>query len=114
MPRCRRLSPVRAGTIKNAATGVEAVTTLFHAAAETILYRRAPTRLTPPFIFATGIVTDRRTRHRTRPEHDACAGNAPSGISLVCAVHDRLSWRGIESDTCKPQQGASSDLGNCR
>src|SRR3954468_23092865 len=44
--------------------------------------------------------TEGVTGHRTRPEHDACAGNAPSGISLVCAVHDRLSWRGIESDTC--------------
>jgi hypothetical protein len=63
---------------------------------------------------ATGIVTDRSTRHRTGPEHDARAGNAPSGITLVCAVHDRFGWRWIEGDTCKPQQGASSDPDNSR
>jgi hypothetical protein len=63
---------------------------------------------------ATGIVTDRSTRHRSRPEHDARAGNAPPGITLVCAVHDRFGWRWIEGDTCKPQHDASSDPGNSR
>jgi hypothetical protein len=30
------------------------------------------------------------------------------GITDVFAVHDRLGWRWIESETCKPQQDASS------
>ena len=79
-----------------------------------VLYRRTPTRLTPPFTVATGVMTDRSARHRTRPEHDACPRNATGGISDVLAVHDRLGWRWIESETCKPQQGASSNPGNCR
>ena len=63
---------------------------------------------------ASGIVTDRSARYRTRPEHDAGPRHATGRIADVLAVHDRLGWRWIESDTCKPQQGASSNPGNCR
>ena len=63
---------------------------------------------------ATSVVTDRRARHRARPEHDACPGNAAPGIPNVGAVHDRVGWRWIESETYKPQQGAGSNPGNCR
>jgi hypothetical protein len=63
---------------------------------------------------AAGVMTDRSARHRTRPQHDACAGNAAGRIFNVLTVHDRLGWRWIESETCKPQQGAGSNPGNCR
>jgi hypothetical protein len=63
---------------------------------------------------ATGVMTDRSARHRTRPEHDASPCDAMDGITDVFAVHDRLGWRWSESETCKPQQGASSDPGNSR
>jgi hypothetical protein len=59
-------------------------------------------------------MTDCSARHRTRPEHDACPGNTTDGIFNVLAVHDRLGWRWIESETGKPQQDASSNPGNCR
>jgi hypothetical protein len=63
---------------------------------------------------ATGVMTHRSARHRPRPEHDACPHNATGRIFNVLAVHDRLGWRWIESETCKPQQDASSNPGNCR
>jgi len=59
-------------------------------------------------------MTDRSARHRTRPEHDAGPRHATGRIADVLAVHDRLGWRWIESETCKPQQGASSNPGNSR
>ncbi len=62
----------------------------------------------------TGVMTDRSARHRTRPKHDACPCDAMGGITDVFAVYDRLGWRWIESETCKAQQGASSNPGNSR
>jgi hypothetical protein len=47
-------------------------------------------------------MTDRSARHRTRPEHDAGPGNTTNRIFNVLAVHDRLGWGWIESETCKP------------
>ena len=63
---------------------------------------------------ATGVMTDRSARHRTRPEYDAGPSHATGRIADVLAVHDRLGWRWAESETCKPQQGASSNPGHCR
>ena len=63
---------------------------------------------------ATGVMTDRSARHRTRPEHDAGPRHATGRIADVLAVHDGLGWRRAECETCKPQQGASSNPGNCR
>jgi len=63
---------------------------------------------------ATGVMTDRSTRHRSRPEHDACPSNATHRIFNVLAIDDRLGWGWIERETCKPQQGASSNPGKCR
>jgi hypothetical protein len=57
-------------------------------------------------------MTDRSARHRTRPEHDACPGNATGRIADVLAVHDRLGWGWIESETRNPQQDASGNPGN--
>ena len=73
-----------------------------------------PNAIDAAICIATGVMTDRSARHRTRPEHDACPGNAAGRIFNVLAVHDRLGWRWIESETCKPQQDASSNPGNCR
>jgi len=73
-----------------------------------------PNAIDAAICIATGVMTDRSACHRTRPEHDACPGNATGRIFNVLAVHDRLGWRWIESETCKPQQGASSNPGNCR
>jgi hypothetical protein len=47
-------------------------------------------------------MTDRSARHRTRPEHDAGPRHATGRIADILAVHDRLGWRWIESETCKP------------
>src|SRR4051794_41826753 len=63
---------------------------------------------------ATGVMTDGSTCHRTSPEHDACPCDAMGGITDVLAVHDRLGWRWIESETCKPQQDACSNPGDGR
>ena len=57
---------------------------------------------------ATGIMTDRSPRHRTGPEHDAGPRHATGRIADVLAVHDRLGWRWIESETCKPQQALAA------
>jgi len=73
-----------------------------------------PNAIDAAICIAASVMTDRSARHRTRPEHDACPGNATGRIFNVLAVHDRLGWRRIESETCKPQQGASSNPGNCR
>ena len=59
------------------------------------------------------IVPDRCACDRTRPEHDACPGNATDRIANVRAVYDRLSWRRTESDTGKPQQDAGRDPRKC-
>ena len=63
---------------------------------------------------ATGVMTDRSTRHRTGPEDDAGPRHATGRIADVLAVYDRIGWRWIESETSKPQQGAGSNAGNCR
>ena len=73
-----------------------------------------PNAIDATIYVSTGVMTDRSARHRTRPEHDACPGNATHRIFNVLAVYDRVSWRRIEGDTCKPQQGANSNPGNCR
>ena len=73
-----------------------------------------PNAIDATICIATGVMTDRSARHRTRPEHDAGPRHATGRIADVLAVHDRLGWRWIESETCKPQQGASSNPGNCR
>src|SRR3954468_9445948 len=62
----------------------------------------------------TGVMTDRSARHRTRPEHNACAGNASLRIFDVLAVHDRLGRRWIECETCKSQQDTGSNAGHRR
>jgi hypothetical protein len=61
----------------------------------------------------TSVVPDGGARDRARPEYDAGPGNAPPGISNVCAVDDRIGWRWSESETCKPQQGAGGNPGKC-
>ena len=63
---------------------------------------------------AADVMTDRSARHGTRPEHDASPRNAPDRIFNVLAIHDRLGRPWIESETSKPQQGASSNPGKCR
>ena len=73
-----------------------------------------PNAIDATICIATGVMTDRSARHRTGPEHDACPGNASHRIFNVLAVYDRVGWGWIESETCKPQQGASSNPGNCR
>jgi len=73
-----------------------------------------PNAIDAAICIAAGVMTDRSARHRTRPEHDACPGNATYWIFNVLTVHDRLGWRWIESETCKPQQNASRNPGNCR
>jgi hypothetical protein len=74
---------------------------------------RRPNAIDATICVATGVMTDRSARHWTRAEHDACPGNAMGGITDVFAIHDRLGWLWIESETCKPQQDASSNPG-CR
>ena len=73
-----------------------------------------PKAIDATIYIATGVMPDRSARHRTRPEHDACPGNATRRIFNVLAVYDRVGWGWIESETCKPQQGASSNPGNSR
>jgi hypothetical protein len=73
-----------------------------------------PNAIDAAICIATGVMADRSARHRTRPEHDACPGNATLRIFNVLAIHDRLGWRWVESETCKSQQGAGSNAGNCR
>ena len=63
---------------------------------------------------ATGVMTDRSARHRTRPEHDACPGHATVRIFNVLAVNYGPGQCWTESDTCKPQQDAGNSSGNCR
>ena len=60
---------------------------------------------------ATRVMTNRSARHRTRPQHDTCPGNAARWICGVLAIHDRIGWLGIESKTCKPQQGTGCNPG---
>ena len=67
-----------------------------------------------PICIATGVMTDRSTRYRSRREHDAGSCHATDGIADVLAVHDRVGWHWVESETCKPQQDASGYPGNCR
>jgi len=93
----------------------EAVTASFSLVIrQTSLLPPRPDAIDAAIHIATGVMTHRSARHRTRPQHDACSGNAAPGIANVRAVHDRLGWRWIESDTCKAQQRASSNPGNCR
>ena len=54
-----------------------------------------PNSIDAAICIATGVMTDRSACHRTRPEHDACPGNAAPGIANVGAVHDRVGWRWI-------------------
>ena len=63
---------------------------------------------------AAGVMTNRSARHGARSQHDACPGNATGRIFSILAVHDRLGRGWIESETCKPQQGASTNPGKCR
>src|SRR6185312_13899431 len=63
---------------------------------------------------ATGIMTDSSPRHRTGPEHDAGPSHATRRIIDVGAVDDGMGGCWIESETCKPQQGASSNPDNSR
>jgi hypothetical protein len=72
-----------------------------------------PNAIDATVCIAAGVMTDRSARHRTRPEHGPRPGNATLRIFNVLAVHDRLGWRWIESETCKPQQGASSNARGC-
>ena len=57
-----------------------------------------PNAIDATICIATGVMTDRSARHRTRPEHDARPGNATLRIFNVLAVHDGLGWRWIESE----------------
>ena len=90
------------------------MTTFFTLAAEQNILPPCPNAVDATVHVATGVMTNRSARHGTRPEHDACPGNAPPGITLVRAVHDRVGWRRTEGDTCKPQEGANSNTGNSR
>jgi len=73
-----------------------------------------PNAIDATICIAAGVMPDRSARHRTRPEHDTCPGNATRWIFNVLAVYDRVGWGWIESETCKPQKGASSNTSNCR
>jgi hypothetical protein len=87
----------------------------FTRANETKVVTRKQSALQPPpnamdaaIQIATGVMTDRSVRHRTRPEHDAGPRHAIGGIADVLAVHDGLGWRRAGSETGKPNRALAA------
>jgi|UPI0004808D5B hypothetical protein len=105
MARCRwRTLPLvfRAETIKRSAG--EKLTVFSLTIRKTSDLPTRPNAIDAAICIAAGVMTDCSARHRTRPQNDACPCDAMGGITDVFAVHDRLGWRWMESETGKPQQ----------